>query len=82
MNTVANRRTEVLPELLEIWRKALGQQAGPDDDFFAVGGDSIIATLIITRLRQHFGVELTLANFLSDVTTPANLAQQLSRTRR
>lgn len=34
---------------------------GADDDFFALGGDSLLATQVCSRLRRHFGVELPIA---------------------
>lgn len=40
--------------LLDIWRSLLGNpQLGPDDDFFAHGGDSILGLQIIARARQQ-----------------------------
>lgn len=40
--------------LLEIWRSLLGNpDLGPDDNFFAHGGDSILGLQIIARARQQ-----------------------------
>lgn len=40
--------------LLEIWRSLLGNPGlGPDDNFFAHGGDSILGLQIIARARQQ-----------------------------
>lgn len=40
--------------LLDIWRELLGNPAiGPDDNFFAQGGDSILGLQIIARARQQ-----------------------------
>jgi len=42
-----------------VWRDVLGVPAvGPDDDFLALGGDSLIAVRIAARLRQHLGYEV------------------------
>lgn len=42
-----------------IWRGLLRvERAGADDDFFALGGDSILGAQLIVRVRDAFGVEL------------------------
>ncbi|WP_239476719.1 non-ribosomal peptide synthetase [Nocardia arizonensis] len=38
--------------LTSLWRRHLGVAAGPDDDFFLLGGDSLTATRIYTDLRD------------------------------
>lgn len=72
---MADHRTDVLPVLLEIWEGALGRPVAPDDDFYGLDGDSLKATLIVARIRHRFEVKLTLAKFLTEVTTPAQLAK-------
>src|SRR5690606_38154534 len=45
--------------MLELWRSVLQcDQVGPDDDFFALGGDSIMAIQIVGRARGR-GLALT-----------------------
>jgi acyl carrier protein len=45
--------------IAEVWREVLGVPTiGPDDDFLALGGDSLIAVRIAARLRQRLGCEL------------------------
>jgi amino acid adenylation domain-containing protein/non-ribosomal peptide synthase protein (TIGR01720 family) len=45
---------EVERALLAIWRELLGNPSiGPDDNFFAHGGDSILGLQIIARARQQ-----------------------------
>ncbi|MEU4159271.1 SDR family NAD(P)-dependent oxidoreductase [Actinoplanes sp. NPDC026670] len=62
-----------------IWRDTLGiDPIGLHDDFFALGGHSLAAVQIGTRLRAHFGVELTLRDFF-DLPTVANTAQMLTQ---
>ncbi len=44
-----------------IWGDVLGvPHVAPDDDFFALGGDSIAAMRVIADIRRHLGVDLAL----------------------
>ncbi|MFS8071799.1 MAG: methyltransferase, partial [Byssovorax sp.] len=46
-------RTEMERAIAEVWQHALGiDRAGVHDDFFELGGDSLIAIQLISRLRQ------------------------------
>ncbi|MEV4516217.1 non-ribosomal peptide synthase/polyketide synthase [Dactylosporangium sp. NPDC049525] len=54
----------------------LGTDAGPDDDFFALGGDSIAAIRVINRLAQD-GIVLTTRDIF-DHRTPGALDVHLS----
>jgi amino acid adenylation domain-containing protein len=47
-------------ELVDIWREVLGFEAGVSDDFFAVGGHSLLAIRVQARIRDRFGVDLPL----------------------
>jgi amino acid adenylation domain-containing protein len=47
--------------LMKIWTDVLGNsQIGIHDDFFDSGGDSLLATQIMTRVQKAFGVEVPL----------------------
>ncbi|RQU99200.1 amino acid adenylation domain-containing protein, partial [Burkholderia cenocepacia] len=49
--------------LLDIWRTVLGTEAiGVDDDFFAIGGDSILSLQVVARAAQR-GLHFTLKQF-------------------
>jgi acyl transferase domain-containing protein len=53
------RESGAAETIAEVWREVLGVPAiGPDDDFLALGGDSLIAVRIAARLRQRLGCEL------------------------
>ncbi len=70
----AEPRGEVETAICEIWQRLLGiQRVGRDDDFFELGGQSLIATQLFARLRERFGVDLGLRS-LFDAPTPARLA--------
>jgi myxalamid-type nonribosomal peptide synthetase MxaA len=55
-------RNETERALAEIWADVLERDAiGIDDDFFALGGDSLRTMPLIFKVRQRFGVELPLS---------------------
>lgn len=50
---------EVLPWLRETLAELLyADSVAPDDDYFAIGGNSIIALLLLKRVEQRYGVTL------------------------
>jgi amino acid adenylation domain-containing protein len=60
--------------LLAIVREVVGRDdVGVDDDFFLVGGHSLLGTQVVVRAREAFGVELTLFH-LFEGRTAATLA--------
>ncbi len=66
-----------LEELIaELWREALGVPFGVDDNFFALGGDSIKGAVLINRLRRRLGETLHVTA-LFDAPTVAGLAAWL-----
>ncbi|HVR99548.1 MAG TPA: amino acid adenylation domain-containing protein, partial [Thermoanaerobaculia bacterium] len=55
-------RTPSEEAVAAIWREVLGvEQVGVHDDFFLLGGHSLSATRVASRLRQQLGAELSLA---------------------
>jgi acyl carrier protein len=67
-------RTPVDEELAALWAEALGvERVGIHDNFFALGGHSPLATRVVSRVRQTFGVELPL-RALFEAPTIADLA--------
>ena len=55
--------------LARIWAEVLGiEQVGIYDNFFALGGDSLRATQLVSRVRAAFGVELPLTTTFREPT--------------
>ncbi|MFC7648952.1 phosphopantetheine-binding protein [Streptosporangium lutulentum] len=52
-----------------------------EGDFFALGGSSLQATTVVSRVRGHFGVDIALADFFS-LPTVAGLATLVRDTQR
>jgi amino acid adenylation domain-containing protein len=53
-------------------------QVNPDDNFFFLGGHSLLGTQLVTRLRNVFGVDLSLKS-LFDHPTVAQLSQEIEQ---
>ncbi|AJK48198.1 type I polyketide synthase [Burkholderia plantarii] len=52
-------------QLTAIWRDALGDRPiGPDDSFFDLGGNSLLALQVVGRINQAFGVAINPADML------------------
>jgi len=74
--------TEEETKLAEIWARVLGLGlVGIHDDFFRLGGDSILATQVISQVRSVFNVELSPAS-LFEMPTIAELARSIQATAR
>ncbi|MFM0291008.1 amino acid adenylation domain-containing protein [Paraburkholderia megapolitana] len=70
-------RTQLELELCTLWEQLFAERAiGLDDNFFDLGGHSLLALDLMTRLRQHFGREVSFAAFLGQPTV-AGLAALL-----
>jgi len=66
--------TEIERILTDIWQEIFSiEQVGINDNFFELGGDSLLATIVISRLRKTFNVELSHKRFL-DRPNVADLA--------
>ncbi|WEO93119.1 non-ribosomal peptide synthase/polyketide synthase [Streptomyces sp. FXJ1.172] len=63
--------------LAAIWAEVLGDDAvGVTDDFFDLGGDSILAARTLSRIRDEFGARLTVRDVFT-ARTVAALAELL-----
>ncbi|KOV96729.1 non-ribosomal peptide synthetase [Streptomyces sp. NRRL B-3648] len=65
-------RSERERALAEIWTQVLGVAAvGVTDDFFELGGESILAARVLARIREELGVRLTVRDVFTARTVAA-----------
>src|SRR5579875_2843872 len=70
-------RTETERRLAEIWKSVLSvSEISVDDDFFALGGHSLMAMRVMSRVQEEFGVKLLL-RAVFDHPTVAALAEAI-----
>ncbi len=71
-------RSETETALLAIWREVMdNQMLGVTDDFFASGGDSLLATRIVAAVRKRLETDLSL-NTIFTAPTVREVAAQLA----
>ncbi len=66
---------EIEAAIAQIWQDLLGiTPIGIHDSFFDLGGHSLMAIQAISRIRDRFGVELSMRNLLYEAPTIAGIA--------
>jgi non-ribosomal peptide synthetase component F/SAM-dependent methyltransferase/acyl carrier protein len=71
-------QTDTERAIAKIWADVLGlDQVGVDDDFFALGGHSLMAAEVADRIRSELGLELPLGQ-LFDEPTVTSVARYLA----
>ncbi|HEX2925216.1 MAG TPA: amino acid adenylation domain-containing protein, partial [Ruminiclostridium sp.] len=72
-------RTEVEKIIVDIWREILGlDQVGVNDNFFEIGGHSLLMTRALSKLEAAFGKEISLVDLFKH-STPGSLALYLTQ---
>ncbi|MEU7020187.1 beta-ketoacyl synthase N-terminal-like domain-containing protein [Streptomyces sp. NPDC046203] len=72
---------DVLERVIELLEQGLGMdQIAPDDDFYELGGDSLLAVEMVTALRSIFEIELDVDEF-ARLRTPDEMAAQIRAAR-
>lgn len=67
-------------KLLEIWRKLFGYTTiGTEDNYFAIGGDSLVATKLISEVQKVFNCKLSIGIIFENPTIKA-LAKIIEQT--
>jgi amino acid adenylation domain-containing protein len=69
--------TPIEQQLVAIWQEVLGSElVGVKDNFFELGGNSLLATQVVSRVREALQVELKLQHFF-ELPSIAGLAGAL-----
>ena len=75
-------RSEMEEAMSGIWAEVLGvERVGVETDFFVLGGHSLRATQVISRVHREFGVELALRS-LFETPTVRGLSRKVEEARR
>ena len=73
-------RSKIDQELASIWQEVLGVEViDPEDDFFDLGGNSLTAMRIVSRIQDVFSLEMT-ASVLASASMFKDFAQVLAIT--
>jgi acyl transferase domain-containing protein/acyl carrier protein len=74
-------RTELEAQLATVWSEVLGVPAvARDDDFFELGGNSLVAVQLIGQVRKTVGVKLPMRS-LFEAATVAGMAELVEKLR-
>jgi thioesterase domain-containing protein/acyl carrier protein len=75
-------RNDVERQLAEIWQEMLGvDRVGVHDNFFEIGGHSLLAVRLMARVRSQIGVGVPMAALFAQPTVAA-LAQEVQAAQR
>jgi len=68
-SSYAAPRTAVEKQLAALWQDVLGvDRVGTADDFFQLGGQSLVAVRLLARMKKVWGIDLPLATFFEAPT--------------
>jgi acyl transferase domain-containing protein/long-subunit acyl-CoA synthetase (AMP-forming) len=64
--------TDVQRKMAEVWQRVLAiEEIGIDDDFFELGGNSLLATQLVMEIRDAFRMSIPLSSFFEKPTVAA-----------
>jgi amino acid adenylation domain-containing protein len=69
-----------IQRMQEIWKSCLRREVMPDDDYFALGGDSLMAVGLFNEIARSFGQSLPLSSLFHS-PTPEKLVRLLEESR-
>ena len=73
---------EVEERLVGMWEELLGvERIGIRDNFFRIGGHSLMATQVVSRIREEYGVEIELREMFEGPTV-AGLGERIEEAQR
>jgi len=68
-------------DIVQIFRRVLNTpEVNASSDFFELGGDSLLATRVLSAVARVYGVELTFDDF-AVAPTPAGVAELIASVR-
>ena len=74
--------SEVEERLIRMWEELLGIEGiGIRDNFFRVGGHSLMATQVVSRIREEYGIEIGLREMFEGPTV-GELGERIEEGRR
>lgn len=77
----SNAPVSLVQEISALWEECLsGRPVGAEDDFFALGGNSLAGIKIIERVVQDYGVRLSVRDFYL-AGTPTRVAELIEQGR-
>ena len=69
---------DVGERLVQLWEELLGiTDIAPDDDFFALGGDSLVALRLVRLVERDLGIQLSLTRIFERSTLGEVVADAL-----
>jgi thioesterase domain-containing protein/acyl carrier protein len=79
VSTLARPANDVETGVAAVWAAVLGlNQIGVDQDFFSLGGTSVLAIEVCARIDKEMGIEIPLASFFESPTVES-LARYVAR---
>jgi amino acid adenylation domain-containing protein len=69
VETDRSRKSLRVTQLMAIWEQLLGvPDIDSDDDFFELGGDSLLAVEMVVKVEEAFGKQVQLQDFVPELT--------------